>query len=195
MGGLVSMDKVAFYKDHIYKQADLLSHKDIVTHHPANKNITLITGYSGSGKTTIGEQFEKKSPNNVLIELDGFQFGYDTTGDENIINSFIKKHGKINSSNFDDKMPLIWKHIEDHAALHPDKHYYVDGIQSLSDPELFNKYPSIIKGTGFLKSSYRKYRRERDDFKNPIKGITHAFRYNSNLSKQLKNSIQTVRER
>lgn len=174
----------------INKLAGLLSRKDI-THNKPNKNVTLITGYSGSGKTTLGNKMKNKSENNVLVELDGFPLGYDTSGDENIVNDFLKKHrsliNKQGVGDYDKMEPLIWDHIDNHAKANPSKHYYVEGMQILGEPELLNKYPFVIKGTGSLKSSYRRHRR------NPKCSIADSFKYNSKLDDRYKNTVRTAK--
>lgn len=83
------------YKQAIYKKANYITRKDIYDK-SKNKNLTFLVGFSGSGKTTLAEKMEKKYPGLIQIDLDGFEHGYDSTEGYNIVNNFIKEHGRYN---------------------------------------------------------------------------------------------------
>ena len=187
-----NMDKVAMYKEQIYKIANILSKKDVVVTHPG-KNITFITGFSGSGKTTLGEKMEKESPGNVLVELDGFEHNYDSTNND-VVNNYIKQHGTykrephVNGS-FEKKWTNILQYIKDTAGKNPDKHYIVEGMQIMRVPKEIDGYPAIVKGTGLLKSSFRRSKRKTEP------GYEENFLKSLSYNKDLDGYVNRLRKR
>lgn len=179
------------YKQAIYKKANYITRKDIYDK-SKNKNLTFLVGFSGSGKTTLAEKMEKKYPGLIQIDLDGFEHGYDSTEGYNIVNNFIKEHGRYNKD-ADYEMKDIAEYLMDIAEKNPDKQYLANGIQMLGAPdEVIEEYPTHIKGTGLLKSSYRRLKRDKAANNMGAKdSIFDALRYNMKLNKDV-NRIRRI---
>lgn len=168
------------------KRANILSKKDAIKKNGKNKNMTLVTGFSGSGKTTLVDKIEKEHPQIVNVELDGFQHGYDTSEGERVVSNFVEKHGPYNEhANYGAED--IMNYLQDLARNNPEKHYVVNGVQFLPAPdELFEDYPVVVKGTGLLKSSYRRLKRDKAfGNKGANDNILDAIRYNMRLNKDI----------
>lgn len=168
------------------KKANILSKKDAIKKNGKNKNMTLVTGFSGSGKTTLVDKLEKEHPHIVNVELDGFQHGYDTSEGEQVVTNFVKKHGPYNEhANYGAED--IMNYLQDLARNNPEKHYVVNGVQFLPAPDaLFEEYPVVLKGTGLLKSSYRRLKRDKAvGNKGANDSIIDAIKYNLKLNKDI----------
>ena len=155
----------------------LFSKKDTVRNiekwKPGPNNILFVTGFSGSGKTSLAEDYEKKY-NAHMFELDGIEHGYDSSG-KNILERVYKKFPtwkqkfddyKHKKAGFPDEM---YDDIVDYVIklCHDDKDnlYIIEGIQ-LAGPTnpsgsdfRYAKYvknqPLVIKGASMLTSSLR----------------------------------------
>lgn len=135
-----------------------------------NKNILFITGLSGSGKTTVGEEYEKKY-NAHLFELDGIEHNYDSSGCG--ILTHLQKVSDENSDPIATLKRLIPKAISYMYSM-PDKLFIVEGIQIYQgyvSKSLLEKAPLIIIGASLVKTIYR--RKNRD--KLTASDITKAF--------------------
>ena len=170
----------------IKKQSNFLTKKD-VSSSANNKNLKIITGFSGSGKTTLSKKLKAQDPNNILIEIDGFNHGHDSTGKHNIINNFTKDNGFLNKSNPNVNVQKIMEYIQDVAKNNPDNNYIVEGVQFLDAPkELFQKYQTTVKGTGLLKSSIRRLKRDKSLNNSGAKDtIFDAIKYNQKINKNI----------
>lgn len=164
------------------KCAFVLSRKDRRNDEDFQKgksNLLYISGLSGSGKTSLAEKLEKDM-GATMIELDGFEHGYDSSGSANIVNNYLKTHPRYSKDNAKVQFPKIQKYIEDYAKQHPNKKFIVEGVQLLEmDPELKNKQ-YIVKGTGLLKSSLQASKRDKSS-------LTSKLQRNLPLNKQLNN--------
>lgn len=154
----------------------IISKKDTVKNidkwKPGPNNILFVTGFSGSGKTSLAEDYEKKY-NAHMFELDGIEHGYDSSG-MNILERVYKKFPtwkqkfddyKHKKAGFPDEM---YDDIVDYVIklCHDDKDnlYIIEGIQ-LAGPAnngsdfRYTKHvrnqPIVIKGTSMLASSLR----------------------------------------
>lgn len=172
-------------KSKIEKTANILSRKDI--HNNVKGNMHLVSGFSGSGKTTLSKKLKGKSKNNILVELDGFNNGKDSTGKEKLVSNFIKDNGLFNKDNPNVNIQNIMSYIEDTAKKNPHKNYIVEGVQFLDAPsELFDNNPTTIKGTGLVKSSFRRLKRDKKDGNvGSNDSIVDAIKYNSKFNKNI----------
>ncbi len=180
---------------YLEKRANILSKKDAIKKSGKNKNMTLVTGFSGSGKTTLVDKIEKEHPQIVNVELDGFQHGYDTSEDERVVSDFVDKYGPYNE-NANYGAEDIMNYLQDVARNNPEKHYVVNGVQFLPAPdELFENYPVVVKGTGLLKSSHRRLKRDKAlGNKGANDNILDAIKYNMKLNKDVNRVRKIVKK-
>jgi deoxyadenosine/deoxycytidine kinase len=138
---------------------------------PGPHNILFITGFSGSGKTTMAEAYEKKY-NAIMFEIDGIQFDYDTSN-KGLLNKIYKQFPNLKKliADFNNgKGPWPDKMIGEAIKYliricHEDKDnlYVIEGIQIACVDESNNLTyinsikgePLIVKGTSALTSSIR----------------------------------------
>lgn len=136
-------------------------------------NILLVTGLSGSGKTTIGYEMAY----NFKAEL--FQLDW-ADNPSNMKNSpstpnyglwqYVKDKCKKHLSDEDyreehwhDMVLEVFEAIRSFARMHIDKLFIVEGIQivgHLHDYPNIEKFPIVIKGTSALVSLYRRFQRD-----------------------------------
>lgn len=182
-------------ENYMEKRANILSKKDAIKKSGKNKNMTLVTGFSGSGKTTLVDKIEKEHPQIVNVEIDGFQHGYDTSEDERVVSDFVDKYGPYNE-NANYGAEDIMNYLQDVARNNPEKHYVVNGVQFLPAPnKLFEDYPVVVKGTGLLKSSHRRLKRDKAfGNKGANDNILDAIKYNMKLNKDINRVRKIVKK-
>jgi deoxyadenosine/deoxycytidine kinase len=187
----------------------LFSKKDTVKNidkwKPGPNNILFVTGFSGSGKTSLAEEYEKKY-NAHMFELDGIEHGYDSSG-MNILERVYKefptwkqryddyknKRDGFPSKMYDDIIAYVVK------LCHEDKDnlYIIEGIQ-LAGPSdrdessyRYTKHiknqPLVIKGTSMLASSLRAANRniKNGDADFGVKEYKRSIKCNSRMQKHI----------
>jgi len=115
----------------------------------------FITGYTGSGKSTISKTLSQKY-NTKVIELDEY-----IKIDEQYVNK-LKNENKINKlKKYYQKM--IDQHIT--KLLDSDQKLIIEGIQIFmySNLEKLKNHSIIITGTSVLKSAIRAYKRNKNE--------------------------------
>ena len=157
----------------------IFSQKDYVQNFdkwkPGSNNILYITGYSGSGKSTLSKEIAKKY-NAIVIEIDIFEWGYDSSG-IGIINkckSKLPDYKKGLESKWknpdgsdmpdDDVVALISKAANYALSIckKDTKNLYIfEGLQIFRrfNPSKLKSAPLIIKGTSVLVSEFRSLKR------------------------------------
>ena len=137
-------------------------------------NILLITGYSGSGKSTIAERFAYKF-DMVHIDLDNIDPKYNYiyelkySNDYEVFYDFLDQNPELDEKLksrdsykyreelFDTFFPFCFKWCEEHS----DKKYIIEGVQIYEFPKEINKdLPIIIMNTSAEESAQRKYKRD-----------------------------------
>ena len=190
-------ESVLFSSDDLYHNVDKFENGD--------SNVLLVTGLSGSGKSTIGKQFSNKYKAEY-IELDLLDVASNFVTEKNIdaiksgepiMYEFLMKNKKIfdkliSKNVSDDEMLDIMekyiKYVLSYARNHKDKKFIIEGIQifdcdALSDT-LVN-YPIVIKGTSSVTSFIRKVKRDKWEMKDIIKNIPQNIKYIFNSEKKL----------
>ena len=149
---------------------------------PGKNNILYVTGLSGSGKSTLAKEYAKNH-NAIHIEIDIFEYGYDSSG-INIIqkckNKFPDyKKGLESEWKNDDGTEMdedyivslldkAAKYAVDLCKQNSDKLYIFEGLQIFRrfDTDKLKNEPLIIKGTSMLQSEMRAIEREINRNKN-----------------------------
>ena len=190
-------ESVLFSSDDLYHNVDKFENGD--------SNVLLVTGLSGSGKSTIGKQLSNKYKAEY-IELDLLDVASNFVTEKNIdaiksgepiMYEFLIKNKKIfdklMSKNVSDNemldiMEKYIKYVLSYARNHKDKKFIIEGIQifdcdALSDT-LVN-YPIVIKGTSSVTSFIRKVKRDKWEMKDIIKNIPQNIKYIFNSEKKL----------
>ena len=150
-------------------------------------NVLYITGFSGSGKSTLAEQMERDYNAN-LVELDGVEWCYDASSSKliertaktfpayNKIYQEVQKTGKPYDWTDDEVQKILYpmmKKVIAAAESEKDTLYIIEGLQlyELYDGSHFKGKSIIVKGTSFIKSRIRAYRRDKPSVTNWIKQI------------------------
>lgn len=137
-------------------------------------NILLITGYSGSGKSTIAERFAYKF-DMVHIDLDNIDPKYNYiyelkySNDYEVFYDFLDQNPELDEKLksrdsykyreelFNTFFPFCFKWCEEHS----DSKYIIEGVQIYEFPKEINKeLPIIIMNTSAEESAQRKYKRD-----------------------------------
>lgn len=168
--------------------------KDFLT----NYNFLLVTGLSGSGKSTEAEILAKNY-NAKIITLDGLSEIYkskkinDATKD--LIYKFIELNPKIKDElkdNFWHQQKLnnfkkykYWNNLFFEFLIEniskEKQNFIIEGTQIFMtvEPNKIKKYPIIIIGTSDIKSFFRRIKRQinKNDLKHPFsKGLKHLIK-------------------
>lgn len=190
-------ENILFSNDDLYYNIDKFENGD--------SNVLLVTGLSGSGKSTIGKQLSNKYKAEY-IELDLLDIASNFVTEKNInaiksgepiMYEFLMKNKiifdkLINKDVSDDEMLDIMekyiRYILLYAKNHKNKKFVIDGIQifdcdALSDTLV--KYPIIIKGTSSITSFIRKVKRDKWEIKDIIKNMPQNIKYIFNSEKKL----------
>ena len=143
-------------------------------------NVLLVTGLSGSGKSTIGKSYADKDPNVEWIELDWFEKNYGMT-DAHLkecaepLYQYLTKDptgiafrkqslsdNKPGGKELQQSIRLFGDWLLKYCSTHRNVKWVIEGVQIYScfDFNLVKKYPIIIVGTSMTKSIVRRLRRD-----------------------------------
>ena len=140
-------------------------------------NIILITGFTGSGKSTLGEEMVKKFKCDDHFELDALEWWFlgDISEDELkegmppiyewlIHNKKYMNKQKPTNAEIAKMMDMMIPYVINWCTKNKDKKYVIEGIQLYENWSKNGKcnylnYPMILKGTSGLKSTYRAMKR------------------------------------
>jgi hypothetical protein len=155
------LDEAVMTKKDIYYNKDKFDSGEI--------NLCFITGYSGSGKSTMGSKMDKD-----FISLDDVIRHYNFTDDnlkkynDMLYNFFTTKGKKWRDPEKKphDNKKLINEFIDyaiSYAKTHKNKKYVIEGVWLFVcdvPPEKLKDYAVCIKMTGAVKSAYRAGKRD-----------------------------------
>lgn len=193
-----TMESIIFNSKDTYYNKDKFDSGEI--------NLCFITGFSGSGKTTMANEMEKNGIEKYELDDIVFQFNF---SDENLkeyggmISSFFngpgKKYRKIDGYKYfktDEQAKQYEYNIcidfieysKKYAASHKDRKFVIEGVEILTGYiDKFNSlknYAIYVKGTSFLNSYIRVAKREAlneeksfDKIKTFAKLIFHSGRF------------------
>lgn len=183
-------------------------------------NVLLVTGLSGSGKSTIGKSYMEKDPKVEWVELDWFEKNYGMTDDqlkqcsEPLWNYLTKDPTGIafRKQSLSDNKPsgeelvqsirLFGNWLLKYCSTHKDKKWVIEGVQIYScfDFNLVKKYPIIIVGTSMTKSIVRRLRRDGYE-KEFIKMCQYYYdeekslnKFRNDIAKESNTTFETVSE-
>ena len=140
-------------------------------------NIILITGFTGSGKSTLGEEMVKKFKCDDHFELDALEWwfcGYISEDELKegmppiyewlIHNKKYMNKQKPTDAEIAKMMDMMIPYVINWCTKNKDKKYVIEGIQlyeswSKNGKCNYLNYPMILKGTSGLKSTYRAMKR------------------------------------
>ena len=198
-----AMESVIFNTDDIYYNKDKFDSGEI--------NLCFITGFSGSGKSTMANEMEKNGIEKYELDDIVFQFNF---SDENLkeyggmISSFFNGPGKKyrtikgiddlkTDKEADDYQVNICidfiDYAKKYAASHKDKKFIVEGVEIfgayIDKIESFKDYAVYIKGTSLFNSYIRSAKRDSQDaetdfgkFKSFMKMIASSSRFKQYLT-------------
>lgn len=190
-------ESILFNEKDIYYNKDKFDSGEI--------NLCFITGHSGSGKSTMGRDMQRK--NIEHYELDDLQCIKDRFTMDNLkeygdlIYSYFNGPGKrfyithkelvdnnIPGSEYEDIMYKDFVHYAmKYSNLHKDRKFILEGIWFFCNgengkpwfkPEEFKEYAFYIKGTSIVVSKYRAAKRDANDVKNnkiPLRFMKNFF--------------------
>lgn len=152
---MISISKF-FYENIIFSSNDIYYNFDKWVNSKDGK--LCITGYTGSGKTTLAKQLAKKY-NIQLIELDS----YINENDKD--NDYVKELKK--NKQFDKLQDYYQKLIETtiNNVVNNRHKLIIEGIQLFlySDTKKFKNHSVIVCGTSTIVSFFRAYKRNRKE--------------------------------
>ena len=140
-------------------------------------NIILITGFTGSGKSTLGEEMVKKFKCDDHFELDALEWWFHGAISEDelkegmppiydwlIHNKKYMNQQKPTPAEIAKMMDMMIPYVINWCKKNKDKKYVIEGIQlyeswSKNGKCNYLNYPMILKGTSGLKSTYRAMKR------------------------------------
>lgn len=165
-------ESAVFTKDDIYINFEDWESK--------KKNVLLVTGLSGSGKTTTGyelaydydaelfqldwishPEYMQDSPETPNYGLWQYVKAQCPNALANVTKA--KKEAKTSDNTWHRIVLTVFDTILEFAYKHPSKRFIVEGIQipgHLHDYEGIEEFPIIIKGTSVIKSMIRRFRRD-----------------------------------
>lgn len=198
-----TMESVIFNSKDIYYNKDKFDSGEI--------NLCFITGFSGSGKSTMADEMEKSGIEKYELDDIVFQFNF---SDENLkeyggmISSFFNGPGKKyravkgiddlkTDKEADDYQANICidfiDYAKKYAASHKDKKFIVEGVEIfgayIDKIESLKDYAIYIKGTSLFNSYIRSAKRDSQDaetnfgkFKSFMKMIASSSRFKQYLT-------------
>ena len=140
-------------------------------------NIILITGFTGSGKSTLGEEMVKKFKCDDHFELDALEWwflggisedelkeGMPPIYDWLIHNKKYMNQQKPTPAEIAKMMDMMIPYVINWCTKNKDKKYVIEGIQlyeswSKNGKCNYLNYPMVLKGTSGLKSTFRAMKR------------------------------------
>ena len=140
-------------------------------------NIILITGFTGSGKSTLGEEMVKKFKCDDHFELDALEWWFHGAISEDelkegmppiydwlIHNKKYMNQQKPTPAEIAKMMDMMIPYVINWCTKNKDKKYVIEGIQlyeswSKNGKCNYLNYPMILKGTSGLKSTFRAMKR------------------------------------
>ena len=187
-------ESVALNENVILNREDIYYNKDKFD--SGEINLCFITGHSGSGKSTMGREMQKKGVEHY--ELDDLQLIADRFSMENLkeygdlIYSYFNGPGKKfyvgkdwmkkNSppeSEYEDKLyPGFVHYAMQYAKAHKDKKFVLEGVWLFNNkwfkPSDFKDYAFYIKGTSMIVSKIRGAKRDSSDSKGAARVVSFA---------------------
>jgi ribosomal protein S18 acetylase RimI-like enzyme len=166
--------------------------------HEAGKNILLITGLSGSGKTSTGYELAYDYKAEVFqldwISQPEHMANSPETPNYGLWQDISKKFGPrlktsntLNGDNFHNLVIDVFEEIVRYANKNPNLLFIVEGVQipgHLHDYPDIEKFPIIIKGTSVATSMFRRFKR--DSLKDALRtGDTNILKYYLDHEKHL----------
>ena len=193
-----TMESIIFNSKDTYYNKDKFDSGEI--------NLCFITGFSGSGKTTMACEMEKNGIEKYELDDIVFQFNF---SDENLkeyggmISSFFNGHGKKyrkidgykyfktdeQGKQYEYNICIDFiEYSKKYAASHKDRKFVIEGVEILTGYidkfDSLKNYAIYIKGTSFLNSYIRVAKREAlneeksfDKIKTFAKLIFHSGRF------------------
>lgn len=140
-------------------------------------NIILITGFTGSGKSTLGEEMVSKYKCDDHFELDALEWWFDGLIREDelkegmppiydwlIHNKKLMNLHRPTNAEIAKMMDMMIPYVINWCTKNKDKKYVIEGIQlyeswSKNGKCNYLNYPMILKGTSGLKSTFRAMKR------------------------------------
>lgn len=175
----------------LFDESDIYYNKDKFD--SGETNLCFITGHSGSGKTTMGNDIINNNKHIEVYSLDDIIDNY------NFSDNNLKKYGDLVYSFFETKGKKYRMHSLDelnkryskngnyskflikdfinysinYSKDHKNKKFVLEGIwiYMYIEPEILDEYAVYIKGTSMLKSKIRAAKRDSSNFTSMITSI------------------------
>ena len=195
------MENVAINRDDLYINFEKFT--------SGKSNIILITGFSGSGKTTHARKIATEYKCDDYIELDSLSWWFAKAITEEKLREgvpacydFLKSHPeymnmdrvptqKEEGKMYEEFIPYVISWCKKRSP----KKYVIEGIQlyetyQKGDKFPYSGYPMILKGTSGLKSCYRAYKRN----KSKVKDIPDYLKWMFIDNKQIEALYKAMKE-
>jgi len=203
-------------ESYVFDEEDFYYNKDKFD--SGETNICFITGYSGSGKSTMGKDMSDVAEHydvDLLIYQDEYsEEYYKTYGGPykkwDLFHKFLFKDkigkkfrvplgeicGNPDLKDFDKKITLAFTNfVLRFAETHKDRKFVLEGIwfYEFISPELLQDYAVYIKGTSGIKSLLRATKRDIPEYKGIKDGID-SFTWNLKRMKEVEEKLQMYRK-
>ena len=171
-------------------------------------NVILITGFTGSGKSTLGEEMVKKFKCDDHFELDALDWWFlgHISEDELkegmppiyewlIHNKKYMNKQKPTNAEIAKMMDMMIPYVINWCTKNKDKKYVIEGIQlyeswSKNGKCNYLNYPMILKGTSGLKSTYRAMKRNG----NKLSDVPYYLKWLFQSNKQVEALYKAMKE-